>query len=237
MITLINPFMVFSPRKLSPRVWIDFADTSTVTVSSGAVSSVNDKSSNGINFSQGIANNRPLYTSNVQNGLHAAYFDGTNDSLSSNAATITGTGGIYTTVMLVDRSNNSFFFSQDGVDSAEANRGHQFLRSFAASITGVLLGGANLQLPTRAWSTRSIIATRFGLGTNQAYSRVNGVNGTTTTSLSRNQLSRIIDIGYVRRTNSLFMTGYVYEIIHFNYALSEFQLQQVEGYLTKKWGL
>lgn len=66
---------------LSPALWIDFSDASTVTTSSGLITQVTDKSGGGLTYSQATSTFRPSYESAVQNGLNVARFDGTDDFL------------------------------------------------------------------------------------------------------------------------------------------------------------
>lgn len=74
----------FDPLTLSPAAWWDFSDASSVTLNSGNVSQINDKSGNTQHITQGTASRQPLYSLAAQNGRNVAVFDGTNDTLSRN---------------------------------------------------------------------------------------------------------------------------------------------------------
>jgi len=76
---------VINPLTLSPALWIDFADASTVTLSGFDITQVNDKSGNGKTLTQGTAVRRPTYATASQNGLNTASFDG-GDSLAAATA-------------------------------------------------------------------------------------------------------------------------------------------------------
>jgi hypothetical protein len=65
----------FSPLDLSPALWLDAADTSTITESSGSVSQWTNKGSLG-NVTQGTGANQPTTGSATQNGLNVLTFDG-----------------------------------------------------------------------------------------------------------------------------------------------------------------
>jgi hypothetical protein len=58
-------------------VWQDYSDLASLTLVSGAISQVNDKSGNGNHYIQSTAANRPLSQSNIQNSKSAAYFGNT----------------------------------------------------------------------------------------------------------------------------------------------------------------
>lgn len=76
---------VINPLTLSPAIWIDFADASTVSLSGSSITQVTDKSGNGKTLTQGTAARRPTYSTASQNGLNTASFDG-GDSLAASTA-------------------------------------------------------------------------------------------------------------------------------------------------------
>lgn len=76
----------FDPRKISGlEVWLDAADTSTITLNSGNVSQWNDKSGKGRNFTQGTAIKQPAY-STTYFAKGAVHFDGSDDVMSNQTA-------------------------------------------------------------------------------------------------------------------------------------------------------
>ena len=74
-------FTQWDPAAITTALWLDAADSSTVTTVSGAVSQWNDKSGNGRHATQSDATRRPAFTSAAINGYSALTFDGTNDGL------------------------------------------------------------------------------------------------------------------------------------------------------------
>jgi hypothetical protein len=67
------------------KLWLDAADTATITQSGGAVSQWTDKSANAYTFTQGTASYKPTTGANTQNGKNVLTL-GTNDILTSSAA-------------------------------------------------------------------------------------------------------------------------------------------------------
>jgi hypothetical protein len=67
------------------KVWLDAADTSTITQSGGAVSQWTDKSANAYAFTQATASYKPTTAAATQNGKNVLTL-GTNDNLASTAA-------------------------------------------------------------------------------------------------------------------------------------------------------
>ncbi len=88
---------LWTPNQRATRLWLDFSDTSTLTVTSGALESVVDKSGNSITFSQTTAANRPSYIASSTNGLPAIdcvasgnrFMDSTTSIQTSNTGSMT----------------------------------------------------------------------------------------------------------------------------------------------------
>lgn len=78
----------FSPLHLRGlALWLDAADTSTITSSSGAVSQWNDKSGYGRNVSQATGSRQPTTGATTQNNRNVLTFDG-GDWLDTGSATV-----------------------------------------------------------------------------------------------------------------------------------------------------
>lgn len=78
---------VFYPNQLpNLSFWIK-ADSITGLANNAPVATWNDLSGNNNHVSQGTAGARPLYKTNIKNGLPAVFFDGVDDTLFNNAAT------------------------------------------------------------------------------------------------------------------------------------------------------
>jgi hypothetical protein len=86
---------IINPLHLTPALWIDFSDSSKVTLNGSTISQVNDKSANALNFTQAVALNQPSYQTAVQNGLNVARFDGSNDRLTRGSSDLArNVGGV-----------------------------------------------------------------------------------------------------------------------------------------------
>lgn len=72
----------FNPRSIAGlSAWWDFSDSAQITLNSGNISQILDKSGSGRTASQGTAANQPALTANALNGRSMATFDGSNDFL------------------------------------------------------------------------------------------------------------------------------------------------------------
>jgi len=72
---------LLNPLYLTPALWIDFSDASTITLNGSTIAQVNDKSGNGRHFVQGTASLQPALITSFKNGHDVARFDGVNDDL------------------------------------------------------------------------------------------------------------------------------------------------------------
>jgi len=73
--TWVAETVPFSPANLSPVLWLDASDTSTITQSGGAVSQWDNKGSLE-NFSQGTVSYQPTTGASTLNGLNVLDFNG-----------------------------------------------------------------------------------------------------------------------------------------------------------------
>lgn len=76
--------VAWTPAALTPHVWLD--DSTGVTDVSGAASQWDDKSGNGLHFTQSTAGARPTILAAELNGRRVLRFDGTSDFMACPAA-------------------------------------------------------------------------------------------------------------------------------------------------------
>lgn len=263
---LINPYQfkrLWTPADITTALWLDAADTSTVTTVSGAVSQWNDKSGNARHATQGTAANRPTYTSAGQNGLNVLTLDGSNDSMAlasnlalgtahtvviaaKNSATITAaispqmllSGGSY-----VDSSTSEWLF---GVGPVTGNLTNERLYSLVLSESETIgIGNTFGYGKTNADVSGGLIASAsFTTAGNAFTGRLNGsadyatastAGGFSSTGTRYPTFTR--GIGYRFTTAATYWNGQVWEIVLATSALSLSNIERIEGYLAHKWGL
>jgi hypothetical protein len=71
----------FSPADITTLLWLDAADSSTLTVAGGVVSQWADKSGNDRHAGQTVGTDQPALNAGALNGLDVLSFDGTDDTL------------------------------------------------------------------------------------------------------------------------------------------------------------
>jgi hypothetical protein len=232
---------------------LDAADATTISFSSGSnVSQWRDKSGNLANATMiNAAVGSPVpptYTLNTLNGLPVITMSGTSylqGSLSTTGTTSTsfmvfrcvfGTGG--------SSQQRAFCVAAAGVSDFTANGGGAIIFSVISSGTSILTyRSANLASRTVTNGSTNIACSTFSGTSNFMY-----VNGNTpgTAASTETFASTLFAVGsdagiqFMGGASSLgtnCLVGYVAEVIHYNYFLSDAQRQSVEGYLASKWGL
>jgi hypothetical protein len=253
----INPYnsmfisRYFNPRSISGlQFWIDGADRTSITfASANRMNGWNDKSGNGYNLSQSTTAYQPIYFSNYVNlGTASNYYMNIPQAAINNA------------------SSWSMFFVFNPIESANYIMVKQFngINTFNVfSMTKYSSSGGNPTLGTTnifyfrplnsgplftgpsalSLNTVQLISFRFD-GTNLFY-YVNGNLGATTAG----SFGIANQTGATNFTLGGWFTGpetpydpvltnfNLGELQFFNNALSTIQRQQMEGYLTWKWGI
>ena len=72
---------LWTPADTTEALWLDGADSSTITLVSGAVSQLNDKSGNARNATQANASKRATVSTAAVNGKNAILFDAVDDGM------------------------------------------------------------------------------------------------------------------------------------------------------------
>ncbi len=228
-------------------MWLDGADTSSASMSfSGSnVTSWIDKSGSGNTVS--AASSQPTYTSNVQNGLGALTYNGTQNL---------GTGSINATQFAGDTKNFTCYcvFSLNNTNNVTnnsapfcwANGGGTPRIAFTAFI-----GGTGTMMDVGSTNFRTIFSSPV-LSTNNtfyfmSYSKNGGstqlnINGSNLASATGQDTATItgsysFNVGNGFSNSQYYMRGNIGEILFFNSTLSTSNFQAIEGYLAWKWGL
>jgi hypothetical protein len=238
----------FSPLDLNPALWLDAADTATITESGGFVSQWNDKSGNNRNFTQAVGASQPATGTRTQNGLNVLDFDGSNDfmgagdtlDLLNNNLTVIAVAKIDGT------TTNTLLGKYKGVPLAGSWLVLQeggFQRSYYRD-------GATAHISQVSYSDTANPYTQLMLldrvaGTLEQ--RINGVPSGTTSFTPDSATSRDnatgLWMGALRNSNDngfiagYYFDGYVAEVIVTLGILTTAQLASTAAYLNAKWGV
>lgn len=240
----------FSPLSLSPTLWLDASDASTITLVSSAVSQWNDKSGNGRHATQGTVASRPAM--GTLNGLPAlSLISSNNPSVGSwmvgnipsgsNTSNLTMFGvaqrinSANTWQMVVYLGNGSTSSAPGTPHLGKRNATTQFgVHNSWRVDQGVFLDqGAS-------WNSPFLSSYRRTGGTNGNGGNLEiGVNGVIATGTQAwvSDASVNYAIGYQGQISNVYTWGgLIGEILIYPTALATTDRQKIEGYLAWKWG-
>ena len=261
--TQVSSWLNFTPASLSPIVWLDAADTATITSSSGSVSQWDDKSGNGFNVVQATGLNQPTTGTRTLKGLNVIDFDGTNDRLTSafditqltsaKALTVmvvasfdvTGSGR---TLVTAGRATNTwdlgsgFSLNQDASGAVVTFIGLGAGTVNASDFRSLLVETADTSPKVYAFSASASPATysTFVNGANGANSLNSGTMPVANFLSSGSGNHRVV-VGARTSSNPTpignFLDGYVGEILLFDRVLTTSERSSLRDYLNAKWSV
>ena len=218
----------FSISSLSPEVWLDASDSSTITESGGKVSQWNDKSGNGHHATQSTTDNQPTTNSRQQSGLNVIDFDG-NDLVRNSSFDINTTDLTVFSVRKWDTNVSGdrvwTIHNLPNEDQGKLNEAG-FGIGYRSPTDRYATYSANLNLELLSFATND---------TNSQKIWVNGLFETENTGAITPFTSNAITIGADAAGNSF--DGMVAEVIIVESSMSDNDRKKIEGYLAHKWGL
>lgn len=232
----INKLTVFKPTDIQGcAVWFDAYDSTTVTLSGTNVTSWISKGSSAIQATASGAL-RPTY-SNYTPGNPGLYFNGAN-KMTTGGATYGASGMTWITASLetVRVTADAAAVLATLAGSSGAERSIRYNVDAADNIYTInpqTVGGTKRTLANN--NTPGIRGFTDTAATFTAY-----VNGTATTTNTAVTYQPAVNQGFqLGQWNSVtlgYLTGYIFECIVYDTALSLSDYQKVEGYLAWKWG-
>lgn len=239
----------FSPKNISGlQLWLDAADSSTVTLNGSNVSQWRDKGPGGINYSQATAAYQPGYSTSYKNGKNAVRMGasgttylstGTNPALSFKPATLffvfqEETRADFARVFNAVDSVNNDISSTTGVTLSMHEGGFPFRIASASFVAYPPAGddsvAAGHNIATVSLKTSSVIVRRNGTAGTTA--TPNNISGTPYRSYLGVYAEN--DAAFI---GNYFLKGAIYEIIAYNRDLAADEIAKVEAALSKKWDI
>lgn len=218
------------PDILGLALWLDAADTSTITQVSGAVSQWNDKSGNALHFAQATAAQQPALGATTITGLNLITFDGSNDRMQLTSA-LNGLANANNTIFIAARSTN-LTTSQYLFSTGNSNPPGYGV-SVASDSFVLRHGGTVTKNITRDESLHIFGFSRSSAGLNPFLDGAALTGG----NVATDNLITLARIGGSSGGNSAYLTGAIAEIIVYNTALSTSDINLVGHYLGHKWGV
>jgi hypothetical protein len=231
----------FSPLRFSGiALWLDAADTQTLTLAGQNVSAWADKSGNGYNatpFATG-----PQLQRGILNGNPGLYFNGTNTMAMIAGKIATGTNFSIFSVARYTGSGELL-----GVWKVQVSS--YFIFSSANTVkVGIGTSGAYVEYGINTAVTQNVNQITSAVLTSDTVSSTGtlnaGVNGSVSSysipgGPNTNSCDQNFTVGGLSETGTFQygFTGYIHEVVFYRSSLSTSQRQSVEGYLAWKWGL
>jgi len=240
--TMVPFYTAFTPRQIAGcSLWLDAADSTTITLSSGNMIQWNDKSGNGYNLTPFGGYSNVTVSSSYKNFLNVLNFSGSG-LYRSPASSSVYPQDCYIVLALKDITTRVDVFSMgatsiDNFNSLTfgehtANRWHNGSTNFTRTPACVA--------PTNETSTEFLIM-NWSIADANFLIRRNGTQIIQTSSYSYTPTSGAIYQLGLRAPHYSGMDapfrGYIAEIIVYNSQLGTTQQQQIESYLAQKWGL
>ena len=242
----------WTPAEISTALWLDAADSGTITESGGAVSAWNDKSENGLHVSQATAGARPARQAAEQNGLDVLRFAG-DDFMERTTASALGRNVASALVFAVRRHSSAptanryvFAYSIDANPQAvrllvEAGR-----TSGKDGVGGRRLDADGFQQAVSAADSGTSWGVQCGAFDYQNTLLRQYINGTLdgenasfhAAGNTQDTASARLRIGAnLADAIGSFLIGDVAEIVVVHDDVTSPTRQRIEGYLAHKWGL
>lgn len=193
----------------------------------------------------------PEWWSNVQNGLGAVYFNGTTDGLSVNPLTdLQNNSG--QTIVIVAKSLNSSATGQyiQGGEDQNTGLNSVFLRQSGGTYNVAEAGGFAAVNGTPVDTNPHILTIVFsGTGltdSDRLKFRIDSVEqsmaylspvGTTTSSLTTYAFMGVSYTPVTAGTEQYFYNGFLMDVLVYSRALTSFELDSIEIYLSNKWNI
>ena len=220
----VTPY--FTPTSITGcQLWLDAADSSTITVSGSNVTNVADKSGNGIVLSNATGF---TYPNNSFNGSYPSFLCSSGGIGQANNAARLGINSAFAqttpfTVFFVSHQTQTSSYGY--IMDSQSGSGRQYTYNntlstpFGSSATDIT-------------STPSVVSMTWIAGTSVLY-----LNGTSNYSGSLGSFTTGGIIVGNRFSINESWPGHICELIYFSGQLGTTQRQQMEGYLAQKWGL
>jgi hypothetical protein len=237
-------------------LWLDAADTTTISLNGSGVSQWNDKSSNAFAFTQGTLANMPQSGTQTINSKNVIDFDGSNDFLTCTAAASTfnylhnstGYTGFFAgqyqtpTVVNIYYNTNQTNLSNIGASLYDNGAGvvaHDVARGVSGAANATSRGAAGSTITNGANFYASVVINNTtATAADRVKIRINGgaesKTNTVTNAASSSNASFALTLG---TDGSIYTNAYYGEIIFYSGQLSDTDVASVNSYLSAKWGI
>jgi hypothetical protein len=212
----------FSPLDLSPTVWLDASDTSTITEVGGAVSQWDDKSGNNNNVVQANAAAQPTTGTRTINSLNVIDFDGSDGMPTASASNILQPNTVF---LVFETDVNTLQYVFDSRASVSARHFFAFDTDYTIEAGTAISGGTTDFDPHIARIVYNGASSSLFI---DAVSTISGNAGS--------EQWELLGLG-ARRDGGFPFDGAIAELIVIDGTLTAGEIADCEQYLANKWGI
>ncbi len=242
-------------------LWLDAADTATITSASGAVSQWADKSGNGKHLSQSTAGAKPTTGAETLDGKNVIAFDGSDYLVAATAADWTFLHSAQSSVFVTFRAgavtDPEAIYALVGTSGTVNVPGGAYLahdtRSSVPRDNALVhvAGGSGprsvnagpLMLSGNVWGVASVLSDQsLATAADRSELRIAAgsavKNNASTDALNTGSPRHALAVGALMNSSnawSLFLVGAIAEIIIYNRVVSAVERLKNEAYLSQKW--
>lgn len=231
------------------KLWLDAqsSDAENMTLVSGDVSVLKDKSGNGYDFAQGSAGSRPTYAANTRNGLGTITCDrSASDTVYRNSTTIVNPAAPHTVVAVFKVDSYGSPARAAAVTLGSTLDGYFLIHSVGNTFmgnNGEWNYGAKVSTPVADFDWNYWTWTYNGSGASTLGNYTMYLDGSAQTIASGDVsgwggtgvVSAICGYGNFADPDN-FMTGNFAELVVYSRVLSAGELSSLHGYIASKWG-
>lgn len=232
---------LWTPAQLTTALWLDAADTSTITESGGAVSQWDDKSGNSRHVTQSTPSRQPAYSATGLNSKPTIDFDGSDDFLKN--ATFQPAGAVSCFLVFNRDSVGGIFINTqrtNGIFEINGGFGGGY-RNITFTATGAINPSLGFDIASGGANQNAILGVQYDGSGSTSADFVARLNGSNQSIVNGGALGFANETGFTiggRVVQNLgFYDGRVSELIFTNSQLTLSDVQKIEGYLAHKWGL
>ena len=229
---VLNSVSGFNPLDLNPALWLDAADTTTITASGSPlrVSQWNDKSGNGRNVTQGTGGSQPATGTQTLNGLNVIDFEEARFMSRASPWTLTSYSA-FSVFVPITLSNANFVIvsslspgsSASGVRPTLSVYDNQFQSPLQSANNAAALGTAAQLTSIQTANSQTVRWNGTQVASDTRASSLNALNELT--------IARPEAIGSYQIGRKL-----IAEFVVCDYVLTATQRDDLEAYLKNKWG-
>ena len=247
---VINPYSVlFTPNRLANLVmWLDAADSNSVTTVSSAVSQWTDKSGNGNNATQSTAGARPTYTTAGLNGLNVLTFNGSNNGhILTTTYNLANTHTIVTVCKKTTQTSVSASILRPAVAATTVgsplNTGLTGIGTFREGpaspnidVLDMFMESTRVPVVEDSWLDNEILIASSTYNGSVLSAWKNGDVHSSPLSITRTGFGTV-NIGGTVDDSVRRFAGTIAEVIIMSTSAATADREKIEGYLAHKWGL